>query len=329
MIETPAPDDPLLRHVALPHEVIVPVLGIPVRFRSNSPAALTAVHESFGRWVAAPGPDDPPRAPQVDIRIILHPGTEARATDAPVTARMPDDQRVLLQTAGSVALVDLRRGDAVIYATAALLADLEHFRYSMFEGPTLVLVAARDRLPVHAAMIARAGRVVVLVGPSGRGKSTLAYAARRRGWRVLADDAVYVQTSPALRVWGRPGHLYLPDDAGAWFAELEGRSPTLLANGKLKFVMDTGPAEPAVSGPTICVLERGAVAGAEPIGPAELTTALLAELAPSHELYGDAPVQVTRLLARDGGWRLTVAADPVKALPLLEQMSPGAPIRAG
>ena len=329
MIETPVPDDPLLRHVALPHDVIVPVLGIPVRFRSNSAAALAAVHESFGRWVAPAGPGDPPPAPVADVRIILHPGTEARPTGAPVAARMPDAERVLLQTAGSVALADLHRGDAVIYVTAALLADVEHFRYSMLEGPTLVLVAARDRLPVHAAMIARAGRAVVLVGPSGRGKSTLAYAAMQDGWRVLADDAVYVQTSPVLRVWGRPGHLCLPDDAGAWFAELAGRSPTLLANGKLKFVMDTSAAEPPVSAATICVLERGPVAGLEPISPAALTAALLAELAPSHELYGDAPVRVTRLLARDGGWRLTLAADPAAAVRFLEQLSPGAPMPAG
>jgi hypothetical protein len=328
MVETPAPDDPLLRHVPLAHDVTVPILGVPVRFRSNSAAALAAVHESFGRWVAAPGPGDPPPVPAADVRIILHPGTEARATGAPVTARMPDAERVLLQTAGSVALVDLRRGDAVLYVTAALLADAEHFRYSVLEGPTLVLVAARDRLPVHAAMIARAGRAVVLVGPSGRGKSTVAYAAMRRGWRVLADDAVYVQTSPALRVWGRPGHLYLPGDAGARFAELAGRSPTLLANGKLKFVVDTGPAEPAVPEAAICVLERGAVTALESIGPAELAAALLGELAPSHELYGDAPARVTRMLARDGGWRLTLAADPADAVHLLERLSPGAPTPA-
>jgi hypothetical protein len=323
MSETAPPDDPLLRHAPLAHAVTVPVLGVPVRFRSNSAAVLAAVHESFGRWVTESVAGDP----QVDYRIILHPGTEARAVRAPVTPRMPDPDRVFLHTAGSLGVVDLRRGDAVAYVTEGLLADTEHFRYTLLEGLTLVLVATHDRLPVHAAMIARRGVAVALAGPSGRGKSTVAYAAQRRGWRVLADDGVYVQTSPALRIWGRPAPLLLPGDARDRFPELAEREPTRQASGKLKIPVDSGlvsqpdPVPEAV----VCVLDRGPVATIEPLPPAELVAALIRDLEPGLELYGDAPARVAGMLAARGGWRLTLSADPAEAVGLLEQLPSGAP----
>jgi hypothetical protein len=326
MVETPAPDDPMLRHVPLAHEVTVPVLGVPVRFRSNSAAVLAAVHQSFGRWVTEPASGDP----QADYRIILHPGTEARLDRAPITPRMPDPDRVFLHTAGSMGVVDLRRGDAVAYVTGALLDDTEHFRYSMLEGLTLVLVATRDRLPVHGAMIARGGAAVILAGPSGRGKSTVAYQALRRGWRVLADDGVYVQTSPALRIWGRPAPLLLPGDARDRFPELAEREPTRQASGRLKIPVDSGlvrQPEP-VAEAVMCVLDRGPVAAIEPLPPAELAAALTRDLEPGLELYGDAPARVAEMLAARGGWRLTLSADPAEAVDLLEQLSPGAPIPA-
>jgi hypothetical protein len=39
----------------------------------------------------------------------------------------------------------------------------------------------------------RAGQAALLLGPSGRGKSSLAYAASRHGWELLADDLVAVR----------------------------------------------------------------------------------------------------------------------------------------
>jgi hypothetical protein len=48
---------------------------------------------------------------------------------------------------------------------------------------------------IHAAgVVDPAGRAWLLCGASGAGKSTLAYALARRGWRVLGDDGVIVNT---------------------------------------------------------------------------------------------------------------------------------------
>lgn len=57
---------------------------------------------------------------------------------------------------------------------------------------------------VHAALLSKEGRGVVIVGPSFAGKSTLATALWRAGWSLMADDIVFIDAeqrsaSPAPR----------------------------------------------------------------------------------------------------------------------------------
>ena len=54
------------------------------------------------------------------------------------------------------------------------------------------LLQQRGVLPLHASAIEADGRAIVLAGNSGEGKSTLAAAFHRAGYRVLADDVVAV-----------------------------------------------------------------------------------------------------------------------------------------
>jgi hypothetical protein len=48
------------------------------------------------------------------------------------------------------------------------------------------------REPLHATVLERDGRAFGLVGPPGAGKSTLAAACLRRGFRLLTDDLLLV-----------------------------------------------------------------------------------------------------------------------------------------
>lgn len=45
-------------------------------------------------------------------------------------------------------------------------------------------------MSLHATAVVREGRAVLLIGPSGSGKSDLALRLIDRGWRLLADDQV-------------------------------------------------------------------------------------------------------------------------------------------
>lgn len=58
----------------------------------------------------------------------------------------------------------------------------------------LMFIKARpDLLWIHAAAVERDGSALLIAGPSGQGKSTLATRLCEYGWRILSDDAAPVR----------------------------------------------------------------------------------------------------------------------------------------
>lgn len=322
------PPDPLYRTAELPHVVRLPVLGVPVAFATNSTAVRDIVIEWFGMWKHLDRYPELLETGDTWVRIVEHEGREGSAGRPPMRYRMPDSQRVMVHTPGSVGIVDTGRGDAVAYVTAELLADRGHFGYGLLEMMTLVLVTVRDRVPLHAALVARDGVAIVLAGPSGLGKSTLAYQARRAGWTLLADDGVYVETTPTTRIWGGPRRLFLPADAPRWFPELATEAPQPQANGKTKIAVPhthdwERAGAPVVERAALCVLGRTTTASAtlQRIGPDAVRALLLADLMAAHDLYRDVADRAITPLCADGGWRLSLSPRPADAAPLLDALA--------
>jgi hypothetical protein len=322
------PDDALYLNVELRHVVELPILGIPVRFESNSAAVLEGIEAWFGMWRALAASPDLVALQGVRVRLIVHDGTEGGPSPAAVTCRIPDPDRLILRTPGSVGIADLRRRDAIAYLTPALLADPSHLSHGMIHGLTLTLVTTCDRRPVHASGVTCGRTALLLAAPPGTGKSTLAYQAHRSGLHVLADDATYVQVEPELRVWGLPGRLLLPPEACAHFPELAGRAPTWLANGDRKVVVDLSgewPRPDAVP-PTatrcgVCVLERtGGRANLAPVSPQDVQALLIEGVGPSRVFHGEALDRAMGALAAGGGWRLSLSENPADAMPFIERM---------
>jgi hypothetical protein len=324
-IQFDRPQNPLYQGVALRHVVDLPILGVPVRFASNSAAALAVVEEAFGRWRPLAAHPDLIASEGAQVRLIVHEGLEGSGPHAPVTCRMPDTDRILVHTPGSIGIADCGRRDATAYITPALLhADRAQVRYSMVEGLTLMLVTARDRYPVHAAAIMRGPVALLLAGPPGIGKSTLAYQAHRQGLRVLSDDAAYVQLKPTFRLWGMLGPVHLLPETRTHFPELAGQTPAWLAHGNEKFLLPVSnewPGPPVASAAGVCLLERtGGAASCTRASASEVQTSLEAGLGVSRVRWSDAlPDALARLAAR-GGWRLSLSADPADALPFVDEM---------
>ena len=140
-------------------------------------------------------------------------------------------------------------------------------------GNGLALYAHRSGLPVmHGTTVRLDGRDHLLVGPSGRGKSTLAAALIRMGGVLVADDvAVLVDDAvqpgiPRLKVW--------EDTAGAIGVDPEGLARVHPAHTKRSLPTQTVRQSRALS--TIWVLgERGELA-VRRLPTGEGTRALLA-----------------------------------------------------
>jgi len=322
------PSDPVYFDVPLRYTAQLPVLGVTVKFESNSQAALDIIEEVFGVWRdLSPALID--AGSSVRIKLIVHEGDEGPAVHAPVICRLPDNERLIVQTPGSVGLLDLRRRDAVAYITPALLADRAHAQYALLHIMTFPLVVQFDRYPVHAAVIARGPVALILAGPAGTGKSTLALQAHRQGLNVLSDDIAYIQLRPVFRVWGDlPGRVYLTLDAGAHFPDLVGRVPTLLANGTEKLLVrfpyewsGRGGRDPMATRVGVCLLERnGSRASLGPASPQEVRAFLGKELGIARPLFGPGMDEAVELLAQGPSWKVSLSSDPKDAVPLLDSM---------
>ncbi len=305
--------------------LVIPVLGIPTRFESNSPAILRLAEEAFGAWkVLCDG--QPLDGPPALVRIDVRPGDEGGATRVPVRWTSAGGGAWRLETPGSSGRADPAARASYGEVTEALVADREHFRYSVLEALTLSLLTQYDRQPLHAAALVRGRTALLLAGPSGVGKSTLTYAAVRAGFQVLAEDAVFLQIRPVPRVWGMPGYLHPDPAARDHFPELADCVPAVRANGKAKLALslrELGAAAPwpVVERAGVCILERGTGAPSlVALSAAEVERALTAEMEEGFDQFEDTIGEGIRLLAEQGGWRLTLAGPPGAALPLLAQM---------
>jgi hypothetical protein len=86
---------------------------------------------------------------------------------------------------------------------------------------------------VHASAVARRDKGFIFSGPRESGKSTLAYACARRGFRVVTDDVLYLNEGEGgLTAWGKPWRLRLLPDCLRFFPELNRRVEPLLDTDK-------------------------------------------------------------------------------------------------
>lgn len=67
-------------------------------------------------------------------------------------------------------------------------------------------------LIVHAAVLARAGRAVLLPAPPGSGKSTLCAALTLSGWRLLSDELALIDPDTG-RIWPLPRPISLKNQS--------------------------------------------------------------------------------------------------------------------
>ena len=323
VVDYTPPTDSLLRNPRLDHAVEVPLLGVPLRFETNSMYVRDLVEDTFGAWRSLPrGSVSPDRALRVTVQVTG--GDEGISSDSLPALRYIcyDDARYIIHTPGSVAMIDPDRGEASAYVTADLASRRTLFRHSVLEAIGLSLVAHHDRHPIHASAVGRGDRVVMFAGASGSGKSTLAYMAHSAGLDVLTEDALWVQLHPTLRFWGWARHIHLKPESVQFFPELAGRSVRDTdASGKMVVDVEREAQSFEKSNAAVCVIERGAGSpGLERLSRNDLVRILTDQLTQGYDRYPERLDSTVDAVAADGGWKLRLTDDPREALPLLLQL---------
>ncbi|GGA56586.1 hypothetical protein GCM10011507_04890 [Edaphobacter acidisoli] len=219
-------DDPLQCKVPLNLKATFYPLGFSVEIATNSQEVLDAAAESWGGM----------RHRYMRPTLRLYVGVRDSGLVACPPAPVVRAQRHLLSIIADShnhALCDLREGFAYMWVNRGSIRHRNYLRYHFLEAPTLVLISTLYVVPIHAACVSRYGCGMLLCGPSGMGKSTLAYACARAGWTYTTDDGSQLLLDAGRAYFvGNSRQFRFRPSAKTLFPELHGRSLTPRAQGK-------------------------------------------------------------------------------------------------
>jgi hypothetical protein len=161
----------------------------------------------------------PGAAPQFSVRLVLtgsHDAIDAQNEPPPIRAL---SARGLLcgamETASFMALSPEQRS-ALVVVPREMLAFPYHVRYELLEFAVYVLAARVQRLvPLHAACVGRRGHGILLLGPTGAGKTTVSLHCLLGGLEFLAEDSVLVDPVSRLAT-GIANYLHVRPDSLAF-----------------------------------------------------------------------------------------------------------------
>jgi len=130
-------------------------------------------------------------APVATPDFIVHVQTAGQELFPSQYTVAQDANSLLFRSPDFIGEFDLRRAHANI-AIPNFLDVREHFKGKSLRPLWSILSGMRQIIMMHAALIAREGNGVLIVGNSGRGKTTLATNASRNGWNLLSEDTTPV-----------------------------------------------------------------------------------------------------------------------------------------
>lgn len=174
--------------------------------------------------------------------------------------------------------------------------------------PVLLCFLERGDVPLHAACVEIDGRAMLLAGPRGFGKTTLAAAFAGAGFRVLAEDLTCLRPGPEPAVVPGPAMLRVrPDvadeigEGGASEIRRDGdRSHRRLTDGR-------GTCAPVPVGAVVFLSEADVDPTLEPVEGADVARDLWAVSfnLPTDEDRARCFRDVSRLASETSAWRLS------------------------
>ncbi len=225
--------DPVLSDFSLPLRGIYYPLGFAVEIVTNSSEVLAAAEESWGRFQQVFW--EPPV--RIEVGVMADDFYEC-----PPVPRCRARGTLMANVANprNFSVCDMRSGFAFAWLTPAVAENRAYLRYYFLEAAALTLLDCLYLTPLHAACVEIAGQGVLLCGESGAGKSSLAFACARNGWKFLSDDgSAIVRKRKGRVVVGNPHQMRFRESAIKLFPELKDQRVTPRATGKMAIELAT------------------------------------------------------------------------------------------
>jgi len=296
--------DPLQREIDLPFQRAYYPHGFRLDLASNSREVHDAAEEHWGMYKTTyeamhEGMDQPEcELPPLTVRVLVQPGGEL---SPPPVHRMQGHLYSAVASRENYAVVDFDALFGYAWVTERTVADHTWFRWFYLDMLAGASLAQRHVVPMHAACVEKNGVGVLLWGPSGMGKSTLAYACARAGWTFVADDATILpQNRVDCAVTGKPHQARFRENAPSLFPELDGYATRARATGKLSIEVPMNTL-PGIRTAVRCAvnrmvfLDRGKPGGLERIG---VETALEQMMQNSHSYSPETTARHEKALRR-------------------------------
>ncbi len=214
--------DPLHRDLQADYCEDFEALGIVLRFKTNSPSILEACRTVFR--TPALSTMAPPR---FTICLLEDSSFHEKPPWPNPVFRGYGNLLYFCVGRENAAAADLDNGFSIGFLSPAMVRDTSDLCRNFVEClPVTMATPGRGATHsyVHASAVAKGNRGLILSGPPGAGKSTLAYACARRGFRVVADDVVYLREGEVpLTAWGNARRLRLLPETIMLFPELRRR----------------------------------------------------------------------------------------------------------
>lgn len=151
--------------------------------------------------------------------------------------------RLIVRTDGAQAEVDVASGRGRLGLTPAWAVEEARGPTQTFThlvGMVLVgLTQAAGWVSLHAAVLVRNGRGVMLLAESDAGKSTTAFQLVRQGWQFVSDDSVLLrETDRGIEARSMRPHFCLDAGSERYFPELGGRDWPEMVRDEVKWRVD-------------------------------------------------------------------------------------------
>ena len=278
-------------------------LGIPTLIIADDPQLIAAAGAAYAHWLAKA----PRSKPRIELRLEI--GEALPSADVSPDI-LVEGSRLKLRARGADASADAAtlKGSATL--SRALAQDIAGFT-EIIDTLLLFLLARDGRTPLHASGFIVDGLAILLSGPSGSGKSRLALAASDRGFPVLSDDMLFVQSEPSIILWGfpRPMHLFKSDAP-------PGDHPARLRNGKLKVAVPLKGEALKAERAVLILLRHGKKLSVRKVAATDAIERLM-KLEAGFDLLEKESRAAFEMLASTGVWQLSLTNDPDAAIDLV------------